>query len=308
MRRAWGVVLAAVLAGATACGSESGGASAPSAASVQLSPPGTSLAAGLVVPVGTQLVGPVFPGRSAVLQIDGDPFAAWDELATQAQAIGAPIPGSGVCRWLGPSNHETPVSEARPDLAGVLDCMAAANGSLPDGAGVRITMRLWWFAAGAELHVELMEGDVSDLVPVWPDTGDPGPAPAAASAQLPERDAPVVVETGDPFGQENNCFESGYDRLTLPDGARLVGGGTTPGLRDFAAVLAVDDPEAVLEALRDQLDEPDSSDGNYQLSEGHLTDGTSIWTLSGSVSAGGGACGMSSSPDGTAVLVTTWSD
>lgn len=308
MRKVWGLLVAAVLAGAAGCGNDAGEASAPGAASVGLSPPGTPLAAGLVVPVGTQLVGPVFSGRFAVLQVDGDPFRAWDDLAGQAQAIGAPMPGSGVCTWRGASNSETPVSATPPDPAEVLDCMAAANGSLPDGTGVRVTMRLWWWAAGAELHVEFREGDVSDYAPVWPTTGDPGPAPVTAAAQLPERDAPDVVETGDPFGIENNCFESGYDRLTLPAGARLVGGGTTPGLSDFAAVLAVEDPRAVLGDLLDQLDEPDNSDGDYQLDEESLADGTAVWTLSGSVSAGGGACGMSSSPDGTAVLVTTWSD
>jgi hypothetical protein len=206
------------------------------------------------------------------------------------------------------TSPETPVSAARPEVADTLECLAAANGPLSDGAGLRITMRLWWFAAGAELHVEFLGGDVSGFVPVWPTTGDPGPAPATAAAQLPRRDAPALVETGDPFGQENNCFESGYDRLTLPDGARLVGGGTTPGLSDFAAVLAVDDPRAVLEDLRDQLDEPDDTDGDYPLNEERLADGTSVWTLFGSVRAGGGTCGMNSSPDGTAVLVTTRSD
>ena len=118
-----------------------------------------------------------------------------------------------------------------------------------------------------------------------------------------------AVDPGEPFGRENNCFESGYDRLALPAGARLVGGGTTPGLfSDFAAVLAVEDPEAVLGELRDQLDEPDDSEGSYGLSEQPLADGTVVWSLAGGVSAGGGGCSLWSSPDGTAVLVTTSSD
>ncbi|MBJ7450524.1 MAG: hypothetical protein JHC71_00405 [Blastococcus sp.] len=255
-----------------------------------------------------------------MLQVDGDPFAAWDDLASQAHAIGLPIAGSGTCLWtitsaevLGANPtvpQQTPVSAARPDVADALSCDAAANGPITDGSGLRLTMRLWWFAAGAELHLQLYEGRVDDFVSAWPET-DPGPAPTAASAQLPPRNAPPSVtpgDPGDPFGRENNCFESGYDRLTVPAGARLVGGGTTPGLGDFAAVLAVEDPEAVLGELRDQLDEPDDSNGHYRLTEGQSADGTSVWSLSGYVEAGGGSCSMSSSPDGTAVLVTTYGD
>ncbi|SEP15071.1 hypothetical protein [Trujillonella endophytica] len=342
MRKAWGVALAAVLAGAVACGSDSGEATGPGAASVGLSPPGTPLAAGLVVPVGTQLVGPVFPraphvtvtlhaafevtSHAAVLQVDGDPFAAWDDLAGQARAIGVPVPGSGVCLWRITSaevmranpgtSPETPVSAARPDVADAVDCFAAARGPLSDGTQVIVEMGLWWWPAGAELHVEvsegaLSEGDVDVYPSSYPET-DPGPAPATAADQLPERNPTVSVGTGDPFGEQNNCFELGYDRLTVPAGARLIGGGTTPGLvgfaRDFAAVLAVDDPEAVLGELRDQLDEPDSTDGDYRLGEERIADGTSVWSLSGGVSAGGGGCYMWGTPDGTAVLVTTSSD
>ena len=332
------MVLAAVLAGASACAGDSDAVSAPGGGdptTVELSPPGTPLTAGLVVPVGARLIGPVFPrpvdqttlpgdavartGTIAVLQLDGDPFAAWDDLAGQARAIGVPIAGSDICLWritsaavMGANpdtNPETPVSAARPDAADTLECLAAADGQLSDGSGVMVTMRLWWWAAGADLHVDVLEGEVGDSDFVWPVTGDPGPAPATAAAQLPERDAPSAVDAGEPFGRENNCFESGHDRLTLPSGARLVGGGTTPGYtHDFAAVLAVDDPEAVLGALRDQLDGPDSSDGHYGLGQRPLADDTPVWSLTGGVDAGGGGCAMWSSPDGTAVVVTTSSD
>ncbi|RBY85170.1 hypothetical protein [Blastococcus sp. TF02A-26] len=317
MRRVWGVVLAAVLAVAAGCGSDSGEAAAP--ASVGLSPPGTPLVGGLVVPVGTHLVGPVFPDlphplarydrQVAVLQIDGDPFAAWDDLAGQAQDMGLPVAASGVCTWLDSRYLATPVTGPAPATTAALDCRGGGHRSLQDGPGVGIAMRMWWWDAGAELHVDYFEGDLGDLFSGGPTTGDPGPAPATAADRLPKRDAPVAVEIGEPFGRENNCFESGYDRLTLPAGARLVGGGTTPGSTgDFAAVLAVEDPRAVLGALRDQLDGPDSSFGNYGLDEVALADGTLVWSLTGGVEAGGGGCSMWSSPDGTAVLVTTSSD
>lgn len=316
-------MLAAVLVGAAGCGDD------PEA---ELSPPGTPLVAGLEVPVGTQLVGPVFvrplidgavepgsPQRSgavAVMRVDEDPFAAWDDLAGQARDLGVPVAASGICIWRrslpvpgsdGIPNVDSPVSAPRPDIADAVDCDAAANGRLPDGTGIRITMSLWWWAAGAEIHVEVAEGDVEGLVSPYPET-DPGPAPATASEQLPDRDAPTAVDAGDPFGRENNCFETGYDRLTLPAGARLAGGGTTPGFRDFAAVLSVDDPEAVLGELRDQLDDPADENGHYDISEEPLADGTEVWTLTGGVDAGGGGCHMLSSPDGTAILVTTQSD
>ena len=316
-------MLAAVLVGAAGCGDD------PEA---ELSPPGTPLAAGLEVPVGSELVGPVFPrpldssaadqglpqrsSTVAVMRVDGDPFAAWDDLADQARALGLQMPASGVCEWhlarplaeVPPAPTGGPVEQARPDLADTLDCQASARGPLSDGTQSMVDMRLWWWDAGAELHVQISEGGVAEPPYSYPET-DSGPAPVTAGDDLPEREPQASVDEGDPFGSENNCFEAGYDRLTLPDGARLVGGGTTPGVYvDFAAVLAVDDAEAVLRRLMDQLDDPDDSGGKYGVREERLADGTPIWLLTGAVQAGGGVCAMWSSPDGKAVLVTTTGD
>ncbi len=315
-------MLAAVLVGAAGCGDDS---------EAELSPPGTPLAAGLEVPVGSELVGPVFlrppgsaadqspPQRSAsvaVMRVDGDPFAAWDDLAGQARDLGLQIPASGVCEWhrarplaeVPSAPTSGPVDQPRPDLADTLDCQAVARGLLPDGTQVLVGMRLWWWDAGAELYVDISEGGMPEPPYAYPGT-DTGQAPAMARDQLPEREPQPSVDVGDPFGSENNCFEAGYDRLTLPEGARLLGGGTTPGLYvDFAAVLAVDDAESVLGGLRDQLDDPDEDGGDYGISEERLADGTTVWVLTGAVDAGGGFCAMWSSPDGKAVLVTTTGD
>ena len=327
MRRAWGAVLAAVLVGAATCGADP-------RPGPGLSPPGTPLAAGLEVPVGAQLVGPVFlrplsasavepgspqaSGAVAVMRVDGDPFAAWDDLAGQARALGLQMAASGVCEWhrarplaeVPSAPTSGPVGKARPELADTLDCQAVARGPLPDGTQVLVGMRLWWWDAGAELYVDISEGGMPEPPYAYPGTDpDPGPAPATALDQLPEREPRSPVDVGDPIGSENNCFEAGYDQLTLPDGARLLGGGTTPGLYvDFAAVLAVDDAKAVLERLQDQLDDPDDSGGDYGIREERLADGTPVWVLPGGVDAGGGVCAMWSSPDGTAVIVTTSSD
>jgi len=316
-------VLTAVLVGSAGCGNDS---------EAELSPPGTPLAAGLEVPVGTQLIGPVFPRPSgdsatdqgpsqrsnsvAVMRVDGDPFAAWDDLAGQARALGLQMAASGVCEWhrarplaeVPSAPTSGPVEKARPDLADTLDCQAVARGPLPDGTQVMVGMRLWWWDTGAELYVDISEGGMPEPPYAYPGT-DPGPAPATALDQLPEREPQPSVDVGDPIGSENNCFEAGYGQLTLPDGARLLGGGTTPGLYvDFAAVLAVDDAESVLGRLEDQLDDPDDSGGDYGIREERLADGSPIWVLSGAVGAGGGVCAMWSSPDGTAVLVTTTGD
>ena len=118
-----------------------------------------------------------------------------------------------------------------------------------------------------------------------------------------------MPDVGEPFGLETNCFESGYDRLRVPPGARVVGGGTAPVLGSFAAVLAVSDPEAVLEHIADQLDPtgPDVGEGSVTIKQVDLSDG-SIWLLNGEVGAGGGGCRMWSSTDGQAVLVTASND
>ncbi len=313
---------------AAACGS-SGTSSAPTATvlrpDVGLLPPGTELAPGFVVPVGAQLIGPVFPrpeapiadttSRVAVLQVDGNPFAAWDDLADQATAAGAAMPHSGVCQWLasapGPNGIVPPSASVsmprRPD-ADVLVCDAAGRGASADHRLLNVQVRLWWWAAGAEIGIEISDGDNPAEPSAFPDV-DPGRAPASAVDELPPRAAASLPTVGQPFGLENNCFERGYDRLVVPRGARVVGGGTTPGLADFAAVLAVSDAKAVLEALLAQLDRPETTGGSFTLEEVPLAgDAGSAWQLSGGIEDGGGGCSMWASPDGHAVLVTTHSD
>jgi hypothetical protein len=78
-------------------------------------------------------------------------------------------------------------------------------------------------------------------------------------------------------------------------------------LGSFAAVLAVSDPEAVLQHIARQLDPtgPDAGDGSATIEKVNLSEGP-VWLLTGDVSAGGGSCRMWSSPDGRSVLVTTW--
>jgi hypothetical protein len=248
-----------------------------------------------------------------LLAVEGDPFAAWDDLASQARNLGAPLPSSGKCSWQdlvteqGGPRHSEFVHQPRPDGAETMECAGSVYGPTPGGGSISVTARLWWRAEGAELGLEISVGEGEYSRSYGTADGDPGPAPATAVAQLPARDVPrrvIVPDVGEPFGLETDCFESGYPaRLRVPPGARVVGGGTAPVLSGFAVVLAVSDPEAVLEHIADQLDPtgPDVGEGLLTIQQVDLSDG-SVWFL-GEVGAYSGACRMWSSPDGRAVLV-----
>ena len=315
------------------------GACGDSMPAVGLSGPGTPLAGGLVVPPGTRLIGPVFPSPSqvggdergfvALLAVEGDPFAAWDDLARQARDLGAPLPSSGSCSWhdirteQGGLLESEFVDQPRPDGAETMECVGGGYGPTPGGGSISVNARLWWWAEGAELGLEVSVGEGEYRRSYGTTDADKGPAPASAVAELPARAVPrrvidpvrpgqLVADTpdaGEPFGLETNCFERGYARLRVPPGARVVGGGTAPVLGSFAAVLAVSDPEAVLEHIARQLDPtgPDAGDGSVRIEKVNLSEGP-VWLLTGDVMAGGGSCRMWSSPDGRAVLVTTWND
>jgi hypothetical protein len=75
-------------------------------------------------------------------------------------------------------------------------------------------------------------------------------------------------------------------------------------LSGFAVVLAVSDPEAVLEHIANQLDPtgPDVGEGLLTIQQVDLSDG-SVWLLGEVGNSSSGACRMWSSPDGRAVLV-----
>ena len=301
------------------------GACGDSMPAVGLSGPGTPLAGGLVVPPGMRLIGPVFPSPSqvggdergfvALLAVEGDPFAAWDDLARQARDLGAPLPSSGSCAWhdirteQGGLLESEFVDQPRPDGAETMECVGGGYGPTPGGGSISVNARLWWWAEGAELGLEVSVGEGAYSRSYGSTDDDPGPAPASAVAHLPARQEPIVPDVGEPFGLETNCFESGYDRLRVPPGARVVGGGTVPVLGSFAVVLAVSDPHAVLQHIAQQLDPngPDAGDGSVTIKKVDLPDGP-VWVLNGDVMAGGGSCQMWSSPDGHAILVTTWND
>jgi hypothetical protein len=315
-RSALAAVLAASVAVA-ACGS--GDHDAQTATATGGEGERAALMEGLVAPTGTRLVGDVFErpwgdevtnvSTVAVLTVDGDPFAAWDDLAGQIRDLGAPFPGSGACAWLEQGDSgSTPVrSVAEPAPAGA-DGVTCAGSATAAGGAVSFLAELWVSPDGAELGVETLPAEPGSEAQSYPEVGT-GAAPAGAADRLPPVEQPALPRVGEPFGRENNCFESGYERFTVPEGAEVVGGGNAPVLEDFAAVLAVDDAPAVLEALAGQLDPtgPSTGDAAIDVRQARVPGGQ-VWELTGSVSAGGGACGIWSSPDGKLLLVMTHSD
>ena len=298
---------------------------------VGLSPPGSPLVAGLVVPPGTQLVGPVFPEpwvglngerfTLALMVVDGDPFAAWDDLACQADAarrsaasqrhlLLAWLEATGdALRWGHRESRRLRVRSAFPGrdprwtvvrLPEDLRPTEARWRSAPGcGGGPRARN---WPSKSTKARIKLRSTS---------------PRRPTLGRRRQERWTSFHLETAPPFqtsgtslGSENNCFEHGYDNLRVPDGARVVGGGTTPAFEDFAAVLAVSEPRAVLEQLAEQVDPngPAVGEGEYSVEETEIPGVGSVWVLSGGGPPGGGACSMWSSPDGRAILVSTHSD
>jgi hypothetical protein len=269
--------------------------------------PGTPLFAGLVVPEGTVRIfaPPADSGASfdpaadvAVLEITGDLLEVWADLVDQVAAHGGLLPGSGVCWWNGSGNPAS-LLEPRPPGELSVECYAGTAFARA-GQTVVLSVSTRLESDGAEMIVSASPG-AGQRGPV-PD--DPGPVDSADLRGLPKDRTPDAPDVGDPFGGTHNCFERGYDRFRLPKGARFVGGGRTARTDP---VLEVDDPEAVLEALQDQLDDPDDTSGEWPITH-ETVDGEEVWSMSGSVEAGGGACHLYTIEDGRYLVVTTHSD
>jgi hypothetical protein len=269
--------------------------------------PGTRLFAGLVVPEGTKRVfaapadaGVGFdPAASvAVLQITGDLLDVWADFVRQVAALGGQLPGSGVCWWNGDGDPAS-LLEPRPKGDLSVECYAD-TAFVRAGQTVILSVSTRLESGGAEMIISASRG--AGQRGSTPD--DPGPADSADLRGLPRDRTPDAPEEGDEFGVEHNCFERGYDRFRIPEGAQYVGGGRTVRTDP---VLEVDDPQAVLEALRAQLDDPDDTSGAWSITH-ETIDGEAVWTMEGSVEAGGGACRLYTIDDGRYLVVTVHSD
>lgn len=116
-----------------------------------------------MVPDGAHLAGSVFgdtspavndPGWSALLTVDDDPFAVFDDVSAQLRDLGVPMPGTGAsCLWQGRDDVGNDFAPLQAVAAGdpggaitALDCAAIANHG-PDAAPGRPTgasMALRW--------------------------------------------------------------------------------------------------------------------------------------------------------------------
>ncbi|HEV7720845.1 MAG TPA: hypothetical protein VGO60_06155 [Iamia sp.] len=131
-----------------------------------------------------------------------------------------------------------------------------------------------------------------------PPTG-PDPVPAASLDLLPDRAAAEDPAIGDPFGGESGCFSTLRARFHLPAGATLAG---TVGGYDATSVLAVDDLDATLAALRAEAAKADPEGVFGEPGDVALDDGTTVRFL-GLEGNAGGTCGFRGSPDGHHLLV-----
>lgn len=279
----------------------------------------------------------------AFLRVTGDPFTVFDTLAAQAREAGFDLPGSaGSCLWSVAVDEESGMDRIEPVAGPALDdeitgvrCGAAAateettldivldhdasrpallevrTGSPdaeggPGGSGAAEPTR-------ANRRAEL--GDTAAAREQEPasflDAHDP--VPAGSADELP---APPASEAdarpGDPLLRTMHCrSDTAGGDLVVPEGGRVLGrpiaGAVYADLGD-AAVLAVEDAEAVLADLYAQAAGEGGADGEGGFfgeppSEVDLQDGTSAWRVSFGTSAGGDECEAIASPDGTTVLL-----
>jgi hypothetical protein len=375
------MALLALVVTLVGCGDDDGETTSASEASStgprtdapHLQGPGTEIADGLVVPDGAALAGTTFRWRdrydrggepaideheswTALLLVEDDPFAVFDDLAAQVRELGPEMPGTAAaCLWTAPAEgddldrQERPVDWGPPpfDVEGLI-CEASAGDpkqsvslDLVWGPGSSGVVRIGGSGPGMGTHgaanwpPDDWESNEEAIVPgagsgsgvdcealastepcepaepTAPTTMQPrdtlpvltaDPVPDEARDLLPAPAAAMTVSPGEPFGGTGNCFLEGYRQFDLPPGAVLV---ATEGGSDGTSVLAVDDAAAVMAALAAQSD-PSGAD----VVEGTvpLLDGTEVARTGISISAGGGGCDLTASPDGQYLLITMHSD
>ncbi|WP_426572491.1 hypothetical protein [Aquihabitans sp. McL0605] len=354
------LVLAVMLSGLLAgCGSGSSGAASSGAASggpaaPKGSPGGAPLADGLKVPAGAALAGSLFwepfsasiggsteaDTWTALMTIDGDPFAAWDDLAAQIRALdGAPaMPGSAdSCTWTyaggtfpddaGPKSGDEilaalAVRDQRPRGAIGVACSAQAPAGGPKATSAfsmslqtddRVPPTLALVRGPTLGPVGEASSYLTSLVRQTQNSPDPAaipgpePVPAGAAAWLPDPVPQPTAKPGQQFGSEVNCFEStGYAKTVLPAGATLVGDGWDNG---STSVVAAEDVDAAFADLLAQFQVgPSGVAGDTVDSTFHLPSGETFRSIEHSVPAGGGSCSALASPDGRFIRISRHAD
>lgn len=285
---------------------------------------GAKLVEGLTVPAGARLVlpvaeRPVLPGepgspvrRQALLSVNGDPLDVWDRLVDQARLAGTAVSGSAAaCHgWDTSTIDPASLLPDTPDQP-FLRCDSRA----PTRDGSTLRLRLDWGASSHHLLVELTAPPEPAPEPVGPPSSSallPDAAvPREQRRHLPLLDDGPTPAVGEVFGPRHDCFGDGSrHRFLIPAGAHLAADARFLGDRS-TAVLDVDDAQAVVRRLADQIDRrhPDGSDAKPALvGEVALADGSTVWATR-HAAPGGGSCRIWSTADDRHVVVETsgWS-
>lgn len=280
---------------------------------------GARLVDGLTVPPGARLVlpvveRPVLPGEPGsatrrdvvVLSVNGDPLDVWDRLVDQARLAGTAVSGSATACQGWDTSKIDPASLI-PDTPDQPFLRCDSRALTRDGATLRL--RLDWGASSHHLLVERTaapEPATESVGPPSPSALLPGAAvPREERQHLPLLDDGPTPTVGEVFGPRHGCFGDGSrHRFLVPAGARLAADARFLGDRS-TTVLDVDDAQAVVRRLADQIDQrhPEGSDAKPALvGEVALGDGSTVWATRYQAPRGG-FCRIWSTPDDRHVVV-----
>jgi hypothetical protein len=142
-------------------------------------------------------------------------------------------------------------------------------------------------------------GDARPLTELGPST-----APSGAWDLLDLRQVePPTTTVGEPFGPAANCTATGAS-FVLPEDAEVL---IENYGDDLTSLLAVDDASAAMTSLRAQVGEDDPG-VRAGLATIETEDGGIVLRYDTAVMAGGGACSITSSPDGRTLRIDRYPD
>ncbi len=216
---------------------------------------------------------------TALLVVDGAvPFPVLDDLAGQARALGFSLAGTAAGCVVHPRSQggggvpeSIPVVEAPADLdVKMLECSALASDGFRSlqyelrwsedttatvvvtGGRYEAPVAITYTATGGHGRGVDRPLPPNAPVPSVPETladwtiPSEEPLPADIEVKLPRPKPHERPEPGELFGGTCNCLADRAERLRLPEGMRLV---ATQASDNGMSVLAVDDPDAALDAL-----------------------------------------------------------
>ncbi len=216
---------------------------------------------------------------------------------------------------LSPARLDEELGARVPDLYLSDQPFLRCDSRSPTRDGATLRLRLDWGASSHHLLVELTAPPEPAPETVGPPSSSalrPDAAvPREERQHLPLLDDGPTPTVGEVFGPRHDCFGDGSrHRFLVPAGARLAADARFLGDRS-TAVLDVDDAQAVVRRLADQIDRrhPEGSDAKPALvGEVALGDGSTVWATRHDAPRGG-FCRIWSTADDRHVVVETsgWS-